>query len=174
MIMQKISRLVAYIAAILCLPNLSASEGWPPYSAQHAVHFALKKKEIESLRDLIQDTDYVLVTKGGHPEEIVSSKDRSVPSYPEKGPAAQSLRKSLEDAGVSTVRLDGKTMYFDPPFDSNWTTHLVFVSYVYSSDRNRPPRCDIAPKSNESGKCAVDLGQEWSMEYRWFPVSEVE
>lgn len=139
---------------------------WPPFEDSLLAYFDEHRSSLEELeREMTAD---------GHERmnSRILSGALSHPGAPEL--AAEQVRKYerlIEHDGreLSVLRRRGATEFefLNEPVD----TSLYLFRFVHDIAGEHPAECDASMRRDPCGQCAIDLGDDWRLEYDWFPQS---
>ncbi len=160
------------LCALALLLLVSACNGWPPYEAKARKHFVENHESFERLAEKMRGTNYwrvstlagtgvkVTPSAGGlYEEQFVIDDD---PEW----------RELLVDVGmVMVLQSDDGWVWTDPghlwgerenQMGHNGFTHAPNMLDEYLS-------CQSEHEQIPCGQCAVSLGNDWYIHYRWYP-----
>ena len=153
------------IACILLLVLASCST-WPPHKRDGPPYFRENRAELNELRELFEQSDYVDLSRGGIQGPLVGRKTIEVSPPAANPPSAKRIVELLEETlaiGLYQDKRGVRIKMGEGGIDGK------FVSWWFHVGGERIRTCDDDERERSCSLCQIDLDEEWSLRYRWRP-----
>lgn len=166
------ARLSRYLTLCSCglLLLISACDGWPPLESDARNHFEEHRESFERLARKMRSTDYWRVAIEGAVVEVTPTDDGD---YEEQFKIEDDpeWRELLDDVRMFMVLQSDGAVWTDP--GGMWGNHenrIGHNGFAHNpSMLDEYKLCQSGHENIPCGLCAVDLGDDWYIYYRWFP-----
>lgn len=157
-------RLASLLTAAALLASGCENYDWPPFEQQLLEFFAEHKSSLEELEHEMAADGYrrmnarILSGAMSHPVAPAIDED-----------TAAKYRRLLDrgDRELSVVRYRDATEF--EMLTRPVGTSLYLFRYVRDTADGAPSECEASMREDPCGKCSIELGGDWRLEYDWFP-----